>query len=90
LELGRPLAKGSHRDQVDIGHRAYVWRFEGDERLGAPGGGHELDLDPVRFLDLHHGAKITSAQIQVRKIPIQNNGIENLGFHASSRGKAVT
>ena len=77
------------RDQILVLDRANVTDRKFNQRLRPPRRAHELDLKPVRLVDLDHGAEVSLTQAMLREIPLQNDRIEIVKLHAASSGKAV-
>src|SRR5262249_54386494 len=50
---------------------------------------HELDLDAIRFVDLHDCSEVAFAEIVSGQIPRENHGVQELVAHVRSPGKAV-
>ncbi len=79
----------SHSDQIAVIDVAEITLAQRDERLSAARRGHELDLEPVRLVDLDDGAQITAPKTSIRKVSLKNDGVEELEGHGYA-GNAVT
>ena len=60
--------------------------LEGNQRLGASGHRHELDLQAIRLVDLHDRPKIALSQTALREVSIEHDGVENLELHGLLAG----
>jgi hypothetical protein len=65
-------------DQVAVSDCSNVCVVQADERLDFAGCEDELDLKTVRRMQADDGAEITSTQAVLGKVPIQNDGVEQV------------
>jgi hypothetical protein len=76
LRPSSPRVCGSHRKQVVIADRPYVTEVERSERLRPSCGRHELHLECVRGVDVHHCTEISCPKTRIREIPHKDYGVE--------------
>jgi hypothetical protein len=77
----RSLGERPHRDQVLIFDGPHVSGPESHQGLGLAGGGHKLDFEAIRLVDLDHCSEIASPQPVLRKVAVEDHSVEKIHFH---------
>ena len=84
------LVERPYGDQIRVEYCPDSANGKRHERLSTTRRVHKLDFKAIRRVHVHHRAEIASPESVLRKIPIEDHGIEGFVLHYCVPGKAVT
>jgi hypothetical protein len=88
--LGSSALHGANRDEILVPHRADIALSQRHHGLRAASRRHELDLEPVRRVDLHDGTEIAAPQSVFWNVAVKNHRIEFPESHRRHPEKAAS